>query len=78
MIEPGVLAPVPVVGRSREWCAVSEKYACPCCGYLLGIPEPAADTATPAVAVRAVIESMDREIRQLRETVAMLRGARAR
>jgi hypothetical protein len=77
MIEPGVLAPVPVVSRSREWGAVTEKYACPCCGYLLDVPEPAADADPPADAVRAVIESMDREIRQLRETVAMLRGARA-
>ncbi len=56
---------------------MSEKHACPCCGYLLDMPEPAADAAAHEDAVQAVIESMDREIRQLRETVAMLRGARA-
>ena len=50
---------------------VSEKIVCPHCGNLMIVPDPAADAA------QAIIESMDREIRQLRETVAMLRGARA-
>lgn len=56
---------------------MTEKYACPCCGYLIDVPQPAGDAAPADGAVQAVIESMDREIRRLRETVAMLRGARA-
>jgi len=41
------------------------------------VPERARDAAPAHDAVHAVIVSMDREIRRLRETVAMLRGARA-
>jgi hypothetical protein len=51
---------------------VSEPSVCPYCG----LPMPAAerpDNADQAV----VIESMNREIRQLQETVARLRGSRA-
>jgi transcription initiation factor IIE alpha subunit len=62
---------VPAAGRSWEWCAVSEKFTCPDCGNLVEVPDQYDDAA------RAVIESMDREIRMLRETVALLRGARA-
>jgi hypothetical protein len=71
MIELGVLASVPAVGRSREWCVVSEQCVCPQCGHLVDVPTSAQDAA------EAVIASMSREIRQLRETVALLRGARA-
>jgi hypothetical protein len=49
---------------------VSEKCECPYCGYPLAEPAPDASQA-------AVIEAMDTEIRQLRETVALLRGVRA-
>jgi hypothetical protein len=56
---------------------VTEKYVCPCCGYLLDVPRQAENSGLAEGAVQAVIESMGREIRQLRETVAMLRGARA-
>ena len=62
---------MPAVGRSWEWYAVSEKVVCPHCGNLVEVPDQSGDAA------RAVIESMDREIRMLRETVALLRGARA-
>jgi transcription initiation factor IIE alpha subunit len=50
---------------------VSEKFICPDCGNLVEVPDQSGDAA------RAVIESMDRELRMLRETVALLRGARA-
>ena len=51
---------------------MSEQPECPYCGYPLAMSESAAEASQAAV-----IESMDREIRKLRETVAMLRGARA-
>lgn len=51
---------------------MSEQPECPYCGYPLARSESAAEASQAAV-----IESMDREIRKLRETVAMLRGARA-
>ena len=50
---------------------MSEQPVCPYCGCPVAAPAPA-----PADAA-AVIASMDREIRKLRETVALLRGARA-
>lgn len=56
---------------------VSEKRACPCCGYLMEVPGPPKDAGPAHTAVDAVLLAMDREIRKLRETVAMLRGARA-
>lgn len=56
---------------------MTEKYVCPCCGYLLDVPPQAEDSGPAEGVVQAVIESMGREIRQLRETVALLRGARA-
>jgi hypothetical protein len=77
MMELGAPAMVPVADGPRESAVVSEKYACPCCGYLIEVPGRAKDAAPEHDAVHAVIVSMDREIRQLRETVAMLRGARA-
>jgi hypothetical protein len=43
----------------------------------MDLREPGGDDSPHGNAFQAVIESMDREIRQLRETVAMLRGARA-
>jgi hypothetical protein len=51
---------------------VSEKCECPYCGYPLAAPG-----AAPDASQAAVIEAMDTEIRKLRETVALLRGARA-
>jgi hypothetical protein len=51
---------------------VDEQSACPYCGLPIPVAEQP-DNAEQA----AVIESMKREIRQLRETVAMLRGSRA-
>jgi transcription initiation factor IIE alpha subunit len=70
-MEPGGPAAVPAAGRSWEWYAVSEKFICPDCGNLVEVPDQSGDAA------RAVIESMGREIRMLRETVALLRGTRA-
>jgi hypothetical protein len=51
---------------------VSERSVCPYCG----LPMPVAERPDSADQA-AVIESMNREIRQLRETVARLRGSRA-
>ena len=51
---------------------MSELSLCPYCG----LPMPTAERPDIADQV-AVIESMEREIRQLRETVARLRGSRA-
>ena len=51
---------------------MSEQSVCPYCG----LPLPVAERPDDADQV-AVIESMNREIRQLRETVARLRGSRA-
>ena len=51
---------------------VSERSVCPYCG----LPMPAAERPDNGDQA-AVIESMNREIRQLRETVARLRGSRA-
>jgi hypothetical protein len=59
-------------GRRAGGHTVSEQPECPYCGYPLARSESAAEASQAAV-----IESMDREIRKLRETVAMLRGARA-
>jgi hypothetical protein len=42
---------------------------CPCCGHVIDIPASAEDRPD------AVIESLRREIRHLRETVAFLRGS---
>ena len=56
---------------SREWEIVSEKFICPHCGNIVDAPGPADD------AIQAVVDSMTREIRLLRETVAQLRGVRA-
>jgi hypothetical protein len=50
---------------------VSELSVCPYCGLPMSVAERP-DNADQA----AVIESMNREIRQLRETVARLRGSR--
>lgn len=45
------------------------KFRCPRCGHVADIPRSAEDDPD------AVIESLGREIRQLRETVACLRGS---
>lgn len=51
---------------------MSEPSVCPYCG----LPMPAAERPDNADQA-AVIESMNRKIRQLQETVARLRGSRA-
>ena len=45
------------------------QFRCPRCGHVADIPRSAEDDPD------AVIESLHREIRQLRETVACLRGS---
>ena len=45
------------------------KCPCPHCGHVIDIPGPAYDDPG------AVIESLRREIRRLRETIAYLRGS---
>jgi hypothetical protein len=50
---------------------VSEKLVCPHCGSIVEVPGRTDD------AIQAVVDSMAREIRLLRETVAQLRGVRA-
>ena len=50
---------------------MSDKFVCPHCGNIVDVPGPADD------AIQAVVDSMTREIRLLRETVAQLRGVRA-
>lgn len=57
---------------TAPWSDMTKQPVCPYCG----LPMPAAEQ--PDIADQAaVIESMNREIRQLRETVARLRGSRA-
>jgi len=51
---------------------MTEQSVCPYCG----LPLPVAERPVHADQM-AVIESMNREIKQLRETVARLRGSRA-
>jgi transcription initiation factor IIE alpha subunit len=50
---------------------VSDKFVCPHCGSIVEVPGRTDD------ANQAVVDSMTREIRLLRETVAQLRGVRA-
>ena len=50
---------------------MSEKLVCPHCGNIVHVPGRTDD------AIQAVVDSMAREIRLLRETVAQLRGVRA-
>ena len=50
---------------------MNEKFVCPYCGNIVEAPGHADD------AIQAVVDSMAREIRLLRETVAQLRGVRA-
>ena len=69
MIELGRLAVSSAASRSP---VVSELSACPYCGLPIPVDGRRDDSEQAAV-----IESMRREIRQLQETVAMLRGTRA-
>ena len=64
-------ASAPAIGLSRKWEIVSEKLICPHCGNIVEVPGRTDD------AIQAVVDSMAREIRLLRETVAQLRGVRA-
>ena len=50
---------------------MNEKFVCPYCGNIVEVPGRTDD------AIQAVVDSMAREIRLLRETVAQLRGVRA-
>ena len=61
----------PAIGLSREWEIVNEKFVCPHCGNIVEVPGRTDD------AIQAVVDSMAREIKLLRETVAQLRGVRA-
>jgi hypothetical protein len=59
----------PVAREGRVNHVTTRQFRCPRCGHVAYIPQSAQDDPD------AVIESLRREIRQLRETVACLRGS---
>ena len=56
---------------------MNEKFVCPYCGNIVEVPRHADDGIYADDGIQAVVDSMAREIRLLRETVAQLRGVRA-
>ena len=59
----------PAAREGRVNRVTIRQFRCPRCGHVADIPQLAQDDPD------AVIESLRREIRQLRETVACLRGS---